>query len=309
MKDSTKPYIALSLTCLIWGTTYLVNKVGVGLIPPFLFTSVRHAISGIIMLSLVFIFQKEKWPSRKYLMFQALLGFFLLTIGNGIGVIGLKYIDSGLSAILAATSPILISLLVHRYTPQDKIGPIAWIGMFIGFIGLLIICVDKIKFPLHLDSNFIGISLTLISVLSWGGASVLSKTKNYQSSPFMAAGFQMIFGSLPLGFVSIFIEDHSQFHITNDIIGVWIYIIILGSLVAYSSYIYALKHLPAPIVSVQSYINPIIAMQLGYFVLGEVFSSKLIIGSILTLIGVFVLNYSEFKRKKKINTQVLEKSL
>ncbi|NOT36239.1 MAG: EamA family transporter [Saprospiraceae bacterium] len=302
MKNISRPYIALTLTCIIWGTTYLVNKVGVGLIPPFLFATVRHSVAGICLLFYIFAIRKEKFPDLKYLAFQAFLGFLLLSIGNGIGVLGLKYIDSGLSAILAATSPILISFLTHIYRPSDKIGPLAWIGILLGFSGLFIICADKIKLPFELDNNAIGILFTLISIASWAIGSVISKSKHYHSSPLMAAGFQMIFASIPLGIYCGINEDISQFLLTPKIIGIWMYLIILGSLVAYTAYIYALKHLPAPIVSIQSYINPIIAMQLGVLFLNESLSAQMILGSIFTLAGVFMINYFEYKRKARINS-------
>ncbi len=300
MSSQTRPYIALSLTCIIWGTTYLVNKLGVQLIPPFLFAFIRHSFAGILMLSYMFLIQKEEWPDWKYLRLQIFLGFLLLSIGNGVGVIGLKYIDSGLSAILAATSPILIAMLTHFFTPSDKIGLFAWIGLIIGFSGLSLICLEKIKFPIHLDENFIGISLTLLSIAAWASGTVISKSKPSKRSPFLSAGFQMIFASIPLGIVTIATEDYSNFHLSWKVLMIWAYLIVLGSLVAYTAYIYALKFLPAPVVSIQSYINPIIAMQLGYFILKENFSKTLLLGSALTLLGVFVVNYSEQKRKIRI---------
>lgn len=300
MKNLSRPYIALLLTCIIWGTTYLVNKLGVEVIPPFLFATVRHSVAGACLLFYIFIIRKEKFPDLKYLLFQAFLGFMLLSIGNGIGVLGLKYIDSGLSAILAATSPILISLLTHIYKPSDKIGSLAWIGILIGFLGLFVICSDKIKLPFSLDNNALGILFTLISVASWAVGSVISKSRHYTSSPLMAAGFQMIFACIPLGIYCGINEDLSQFHLTPKIIGIWTYLIVLGSLVAYTAYIYALKHLPAPIVSIQSYVNPIIAMQLGVLLLNEKISSQMIIGSVFTLLGVFMINYFEYKRKSRI---------
>ncbi len=300
MKNLSKPYIALALTCIIWGTTYLVNKVGVGLIPPFLFATVRHFMAGAIMLAYLFIIRKEKLPPKEYLIFQAFLGFLLLSIGNGVGVLGLKFIDSGLSAILAATSPILICLFTIFYNPHDKIGPLAWLGILLGFFGLVIICADKIKFPFQLDNNLIGITCTLISILAWAIGSVISKSRKYTTTPLMAAGFQMLFASIPLGFYCALQEDLSNFHLDLKVIGIWSYLIILGSLTAYTAYIYALKHLPAPIVSIQSYINPIIAVQLGYIFLNEKINLSTIIGAILTLAGVFMVNYFEYKRKKKI---------
>ncbi|MFN8280988.1 MAG: EamA family transporter [Saprospiraceae bacterium] len=301
-----KAYWALAMTCIIWGTTYLVNKLGVNHIPPFLFTAVRHSIAGVCMLSYVFFVHKEKWPDFRFIRFQILLGFLLLTIGNGVGVFGLKYIDSGLSAILAATSPITIALLVHFYKPEEKISSWGWVGLLMGFAGLVIICIEKITWPLHRDDNFIGIGLTLISVLAWGIGTVVSKTRTSHHSPFMAAGFQMIFGAIPLVIGALFSEDHSGFVLDTQAVLIWIYIIILGSLVAYTAYIYALRYLPAPIVSIQSYINPIIAMNLGVIFLNEIMSTQLIVGAVMTLIGVFIINFAEQRRKKILRLKDIE---
>ncbi|MCC6816621.1 MAG: EamA family transporter [Saprospiraceae bacterium] len=299
MNSISRPYIALSLTCLIWGTTYLVNKIGVSHIPAMLFATIRHLVAGIILLFYLFVIRKEKFPDKQFLLFQAVLGLLLLSIGNGIGVLGLKYIDSGLSAILAAASPIVISFLTHLYHPQDKIGKMAWLGILFGFIGLLIICSDKINLPFNFDNNFKGIFLTLISIMAWAIGSVFSKTKKFSNTPLMAAGFQMIFASIPLAAYCLMFEDYNSYRVDIKSIAIWLYVIVFGSLIAYSAYIYALKHLPAPIVSIQSYANPIIAVLLGYILLNEKLSSKIYFGGFITLIGIFLVNYFEYRRKKK----------
>jgi len=294
----SKAYLALILTCLIWGTTYLVNKLGVTRIPPFFFTSVRQIVSGTIILVYIFLIKRAPLPSKKYILFQVLLAFLLITLGNGIGTYGLSYIDSGISAILASLSPIIIALLTIYFRPSDQLSSLGWFGIFLGFVGLIFICFDKFSWPIGQNTTAIGLILTIVSVGAWGVGSVISKTKTYPYSPLMAAGFQMFFGGLPMAFLCVSFEELSNFSLTKEMFYIWLYLIVMGSLVAYSCYIYALRHLPATVVSIQSYINPIIAMFLGYFILNEPFTYRIIYGAIFTLFGVFILNYSEYRKHK-----------
>ncbi len=295
---NSKAYLALILTCLIWGTTYLVNKLGVTRIPPFLFTSVRQIVSGSIILLYLFLIKRMPFPSKKYLLFQMLLALLLITLGNGIGTYGLSYIDSGISAILASLSPIIIALLTIYFRPADSLNPLGWMGILLGFAGLILICFDKFTLPIGQNTTAIGLILTIISVGAWGIGSVISKTRTYTYSPLMASGFQMLFGGLPMVILCFTFEDLTNFYLTKDMFLIWLYLIVMGSLIAYSCYIYALRHLPATVVSIQSYVNPIIAIYLGYLILNEPMTHRLVYGAIFTLLGVFILNYSEYRKHK-----------
>ncbi|MBK7244329.1 MAG: EamA family transporter [Saprospiraceae bacterium] len=300
MDRLSKPYLALMLTCLIWGTTYLVNKLGVTQIPVFLFTSTRQLISGGLLLMYLFIIKKHPWPDTRYLLFQGMMALFMITLGNGIGTYGLAYIDSGVSAILAAVSPVIIALLTIYLKPDEQLNRIGWLGIITGFGGVVMICFDKLAPAANHDSTVLGFIFTLISVVAWGFGSVISKTRHFEYSPLLAAGFQMFFGGIPLAIIALFVGVPNEFHVTTNMLIIWVYLIGLGSIVAFSCYIYALKHLPATLVSIQSYINPIIAIFLGVLFLREKVSFQLIIGAVLTFIGVFLVNYSQYRRRKKL---------
>jgi drug/metabolite transporter (DMT)-like permease len=296
MTVKQKAYLALSATCLIWGTTYMVNKIGVSSIHPVLFSACRQVLSGLSILGYCFLYKKMTWPDQSYLRFQFMLGFILITIGNGIGVLGLSYIDSGLAAILAAFSPVVIAVLTTRMHPEDRLNPLGWFGVVLGFVGVYFICSHKIDWSgLDFGSN-LGIALTLLSVVAWGAGSVLSKTRSFQYSPFMTSGFQMIFGSIPMVLYSAYFVELDLIEFNSAGLISFFYVVIFGSMIAYSAYIYTLKHLPAIVAGIQSYINPMIAIVLGFVFLSETLTAEMILGSTAVIAGVFLVNYSQYRK-------------
>ncbi len=285
--SNRKAYLALTAVCIIWGTTYLVNKLGVTYMPPLFFTSVRQIIAGCALLSYLFFIRKEAWPDKSFIFLQIILGVLLITGGNGIGIYGLQYIDSGISAILATLSPILMAFLSSIAKSEHHISRWTWLGLSLGSIGIIIICIQKIG--MHPGAtSMLGIFFTLISVITWSCGSVYSKMKPHHHSPFLSAGFQMFFGGIPVFITSLFIEKPFSFQIQTNHLLIWLYTIVLGSLVAYSCFVYCLKHLPVTLVSIHNYINPILAMILGVVILNERMTFGIWIGAAITLTGVYI---------------------
>jgi drug/metabolite transporter (DMT)-like permease len=287
--SNKKAYLALSLVCLIWGTTYLVNKLGVMTMPALYFTSVRQLIAAILLLAYVFLIKKEAWPDKQFLILQLVLGVLLISCGNGIGIYGLQYIDSSISAILATFSPILMAFFLSISKSEPSPNRNTWLGLILGSTGIIIICLEKFM-GTTVHSTFIGIGFTLISIFCWAFGSVYSKIKSEKNSPLLAAGFQMLFGGIPVFVVSMFLEKPFDFTIELNHILIWLYTIILGSLVAYTCFIYCLKHLPVTLVSIHTYINPILAIFLGAIVLSEKITPWIITGTIISLIGVYIVS-------------------
>ena len=296
MTIQQKAYLALTATCLIWGTTYMVNKIGVSHIHPVLFSACRQILSGLSILGYCFFYKKMPWPDASYLKFQMFLGLVLISIGNGVGVLGLSYIDSGLAAILAAFSPLIIALLTTYLHPEDRLSSLGWTGVWIGFLGVYFICSSKLDWNgIEFNSN-LGILLTVLSVVAWGAGSVVSKTRSFHYAPIMTSGFQMIFGSIPMILYSVFFVDINDVSVNSEGLISFFYVVIFGSIVAYSAYVYTLKHLPAIVAGIQSYINPIIAIILGYFVLSENVTADMLLGSVAVILGVFLVNYSQYRK-------------
>jgi drug/metabolite transporter (DMT)-like permease len=277
----------------------MVNKIGVSNIPPFLFAFVRQFSAGVILSFYLFILKKHSFPSKEFLRFHSIIAILLISIGNGIGTYGLQYIDSGISAILAAISPILIALLSIYLNPEDRLRPTGWIGIALGTIGLLLICSDNFYSDHSRPNSFLGLAFTLMSVIAWSTGSVWSKTKKFKESPLMAAAIHMVVGAIPMLILSLFFEKPSEFQLTGKALMIWSYLIVFGSLVAYTAYIYALKYLPATLVSIQSYINPILALILGAIFLHEKLTTEILIGAFITIIGILLVNLSLYKESRK----------
>ena len=289
------PYFALGLVCIIWGTTYLANKIGVNDIPPFLFTAVRQLFAGGILLFIMVAFKNSPVPRGKDLVQQAILGFLLIGIGNGIGTFGLQYIESGVSSLLASLTPIVLALLVHFIVPNERLSRRGWIGIAVGTIGILLICYDKLSTPVH-PLAWVGFLLTGASVLAWSTGSVLTKkTRNQTTPPLTNAAIQMLSGGFML-LICWAMFERETVELSWKFVGIWAYLIIFGSIVAYGSFIYALRHLPATIVSVHTYVNPVIAVWIGWLVLSEGVNIRVILGAILCLTGVYIVNSSQFKK-------------
>lgn len=255
--------------------------------PPLFFTSVRQIIAGLLILGFLFFLRNEPFPGKDYLFHQMVLGFLLITCGNGVGIYGLQYIDSGISAILATFSPILMAFLVSISKSEYRIQKWTWLGLSLGSVGIIIICIQNIG--MHPGGTTVmGILFTLLSVLAWSLGSVHSKLNPQKNSPFLSAGFQMLFGGLPVLLTSLVIEKPWNFVIETNHILIWLYTIVFGSLVAYSCFIYALKHLPVTLVSIHNYINPILAIFLGAVILHEAITLWILLGASVTLVGVYI---------------------
>lgn len=285
--ENRRALAALVAVCIIWGTTYLINKLGVSSMPPLFFTSIRQLTAAILLLTYLFLIKKLKWPDRSFIKLQLILGLLLISGGNGLGIYGLQYIDSGISAILATFSPILIAFLMSMLQKDHHISKWTWIGLILGCLGILIICLQKIG--MHPGrASIIGILFTMLSIVTWAIGSVYSKIKKHNYNPFMSAGFQMLFGGIPVLVISLLFEKPWNIEIETYHILIWAYAIVLGSLVAYSCFIYCLNHLPVTLVSIHTYINPIIAVMLGALLLGELINFWILVGAVVSLTGVYL---------------------
>lgn len=292
MSSQSRPliaYLALGAVCIIWGTTYLALRIGVTQFPPFLFSVMRFLCAGPILLGFMLTVGKAKLPGRKGIFNQAVAGLLMVTLG--IAVVGWAemYVSSGLAAIICSMMPIwvvLINVSVNRN--ERPTFPIV-LGLLIGLSGIVMI------FGEHLsdfsDSRYtFGIALTFLANLSWAVGSVWTKKKNDQTNPFLNAGLQMFFGGLFLIPLSLIFDDYSTIHWSGGVISALVYLILVGSVAGYACYLYAVKKLPMTIVSLYAYINPIVAVLLGWLVLDEKLNMRIGIAILITIAGIYIVN-------------------
>jgi drug/metabolite transporter (DMT)-like permease len=282
-------YLALAAVCLIWGTTYLALRIAVLHFPPFLFTAIRQITAGLLLLVFMFTVGKTAIPSRAHIRRQAIGGFFMISMGNGLVAWAEMHIPSGVAAIICSMMPVVV-ILINVLTDKNERPNIPIIlGVAIGLIGIVMIFGEHIA-EFSNREYIIGIATTFIAVLCWAGASIWIKKRNGESNPFVNAGIQMFFGGVWLLPFTLIFDDLRSVSWSAEAAWSLVYLIVFGSIIAYASYSFALKKLPMTIVSLYAYVNPIVAIILGWAVLDEMLNARIIVAIILTVSGIYIVN-------------------
>ncbi len=294
-----KAWLALAAVCIIWGTTYMANKVGVTHVPPLLFSAIRQIIAGVLILTWFMLRNQIPWKDRSYLRFQATIGFFMLSIGNGLSLVALRYLDSGIAALLSAALPIVFVLLNLAMRSDDRLSWSGIMGISLGMVGITFMSWDELH--VSADSSYTwGLLFLLIALSSWAYGSLISKSRTWTYPVFLNAGIQMVAGGCITLTFSYPLETWSDMQWLPEVTWAMIYLVLIGSLIAYSSYMYALAHMPATIVSIYSYINPLIALVVGWAILDERLDSRVGIATLLILGGVYLVNHDYLRKRKRV---------
>lgn len=292
-RPNIRAYIAWIAICIIWGTTYLFIRIGVETIPPMLFAGLRWIIAGIILISILRLRGKQ-FPKKEDLLHIAIIGIALLGLGNGLVVVGEQWIESGLAALLITTVPFWMVGLESFLPSGPKLNWMIITGLIIGSLGVGLIFGGNLKY-LFETKYLVGVLSILGAVVSWSGGSVYSKYKKLNVHPLMSASVQMLIaGSLQiiLGFT---LGDFNHLHFTQSGLISLLYLVVMGSIFGYGSYVYAIEHLPLSLVSTYAYINPIIALVLGWIFLNEGLNIFIAIASVVIISGVILVKLGSIR--------------
>lgn len=297
----TRAYLALAAICIIWGTTYTAIKLAVLDFPPFLLVGMRQTIAGLILLGLAWVSRKTWLPDRKYVLLQALTGLATITGGNGFITWGMQYVSSGVASIIGSLTPVMVVLFSLALRNKERVNTQVIMGVLLGFGGLGIIFNDGWQDFLKPEYR-LGIIGCFASCCTWSLGTVLAKRWNSSDvSPLMNAGLQISAGGLGGFVLSFFFDTHYDIHHTTEGWAAMFYLILIGSALAFTLYMYALKHLSAAVSSLYTYINPTVAILLGWAVLGESLTSGALVGMAVTIAGVWLVNTGQ--RRLRNETQ------
>ena len=299
IQTNIKAYLAYATVCVLWGTTYLAIRIGVSHVPPFLFGGLRWLLSGIVFL--IFLKIKGKhFPNKKELFHLAVIGLFLLGIGNGFLNFAEQWMPSGLSSLLVTTVPFWM-VGMEMLTPRGpKLNLTVAAGLVLGLAGVTIIFSHDVKLLVNAD-YLSGILSIFVLVIFWSLGSVYSKYKKLNVDPLMGAAVQMFVGGVVQTITGLSLGEFSKFSFDTGSLIAFIYLFAIASLIGYSAYIYMITHLPLSFASTYAYINPVIALFLGWLVLNEKLNLLIFIGAAVILTGVVVV-------KKGVKLQLLSKT-
>ena len=305
MKTISKAYLALAIVCFFWGTTYLVIRIGVVSFPAFLFSGIRQLTAGVILwITLLFLKKKVKLTLSD-IGKQIIPGVLMIGCGNGIISWAEKYIPSGLAALIVSIMPLyvtLINLFVIKGKKKFNL-PIS-LGLLLGSTGIVLIFRDNIS-DLSNKEYFWGVISSFFGSLCWSAGTIYMKSARFTTDSYTNAAIQFTSGGIALLIASLFFDDYSQLqNITAESIWALVYLILFGSIIAFLAYLYALENLPVGLVSVYAYINPFIALLLGFFVLNERITWITILAFATTLIGVYAINRGYTIKNRQADTLI-----
>jgi drug/metabolite transporter (DMT)-like permease len=296
--NNRKAYLALLVVCFVWGISWVGTKEAVKHMPPFQMVGIRQILAGLCYIGF-FIFRGEKMPRGKDWKIILLLSFLNFMVSNGLATWGTKLTTAGIASILGAIFPLWL-VLILTFRGRSRIPGMAWFGMLLGYAGICVIFYDHLK--LLFDYSFLGgILLGLIAALAWAFGTVYTKEFAGNFNPYHSIGWQMLISGVVLNIMTT--ATGHTIPITEISMHTWLvilFLVVVSSIIAFLAYLYALQRLPASLVSIYAYINPIVAVFAGHFIIHEKLSLLILEGSLVTLTGVYMVNRALLKSKKEV---------
>jgi drug/metabolite transporter (DMT)-like permease len=296
--------IAFATVYLVWGSTYFFIQKAVHDIPPFIVGALRFFTAGLVLLAWC-IYKKEKLWNPQQFKVAAITGVLLLFVGNGAVIWAEQNLSSSLVAVLVSAAPLWFVLLdVPKWKENFKSRPTIT-GLIVGFAGVIMLFSERVAAALSTSQSMIqvvGLIVLVMGSMSWAGGSLYSKYKG-SGSPVVNTMWQLIAAGIVFGITSLASNEWKDFHWQSVSTGAWlsvVYLTIMGSLAAYSAYVWLLQVRPATQVSTYAYVNPVVAVLLGAFFAGEHITTLQLSGLAVILTSVLLINLAKQKKEKQL---------
>jgi len=273
---------------VIWGTTYLAIKFAVETIPPFMMMAFRSLSAGVVLYAWG-RFRGDADATRKELPPLVLIGLLFFLIGHGGLAWAQKTVPSGVASLLVASEPVIISLFEPLFTREGVVGKRTILGMLVGIIGVAVLLM-----PHGLDfknTNVTGTLVILFCAGSWASGAIYSRVAKLPRSPFIRGGMQLLAGGMMLIIVSLLLGEWSGFSFTQVTVRSWAglaYLILFGSIITFSAYTWLLSMTSATRISTHTFINPIIAVFVGWAIGSEALTWEILIATVLIVFSVWL---------------------
>jgi drug/metabolite transporter (DMT)-like permease len=293
-----KVVLAFGLVYVFWGSTYLAIDIAVQSIPPGLMCAVRFSIAGVVMLFACALTGRRIWYSPRQIAASSAVGVLLLMGGN----LTLSYaelsVSTGLAALIIAITPLWFLVLDSILLGHHRISGRGKAGLALGVAGLLVLFYPELTSTTALGRKELYASLSLIAgSFSWALGSVLSKRWQSGMDPFSSTGWQVTAAGVANFVFAILVEDLHRVGWTARGIGAVSYLIVCGSWIGYTAYIWLLEHVPTSKVSTYAYVNPVVAVFLGWLILHERVTGFILAGSAVVVLSVILVTSAKVKEK------------
>lgn len=286
-----------ALLCFIWGSTWLAIRVGLESLTPLLSAGIRFLIASAFIFMLMkirhIVIQKDAVALRLYL----LMGFFSFVIPFGLVYWAEQFVPSGMASVLFAVYPFFVAIFSYIRIPADKIDIFKIFGIIIGFIGIFIIFSDS--FSGNISDYLLGMFACVLSGVIQAWIAISIKKFGYHLNPLSMNFYPMIIGGTFLTLIGYFTEDLSHVRFDENAVFSILYLAFFGSVVTFTSFYWLIKKINVVVLSFITFITPIVALILGYFIYDETLSTHHFIGSSFVLAGVFGANLGNLIKLKR----------
>jgi drug/metabolite transporter (DMT)-like permease len=281
-------YAAWIAVCVFWGTTYLAIRICLETMPPLLMAGLRNIIAGLVLGALlaargVPLPERSSWPGL------VVMGLLLLGLGNGCVVWAEQWVPSGVTAVVVATTPFWMVGLDATLPSGEPLTRRHLMGLVLGFLGILMLVWPDLQSTGAGSRRFLaGFVALQVACISWTLGSAYSRRHARHENVLFAAAAQMAVGGAALLLLGTILGEWPHLRFTMRTSSAFVYLIVLGSLVGFVAYVYALKYLPVATVSLYAYVNPVIAVVLGMLLLDEPFTGRMAVAVFVIFLGILV---------------------
>jgi drug/metabolite transporter (DMT)-like permease len=267
--DRALAYAAFAVVCIVWGTTYLAIRVAVTTMPPFLLTGARYLFAGVVLFVVAKLHGDAIPRGGRLLGDVVLCGVLMVAIGNLSVVWAEQWVPSGFAALFVGTAPFWVTLIELLRRSGERLELRRGIGMLVGFLGVAMLVTPR-GAGHAFDAHFvIGALVIQAGCIAWQYGTVRGKHTLGGVPPLMSSALQMLCGGLVVTVAGLFLGELPRFHATPRTFAALAYLSLFGSVLAYTSYVYAARHLRTTNMSFYTYVNPVVAVILGWLVLHE----------------------------------------
>jgi drug/metabolite transporter (DMT)-like permease len=300
-RSTWKFLLAFAIIYFVWGSTYLAIRVGVREFPPFLMAALRFSVAGMVLYGWM-IARGARPPSWRQWMGICLLAILFFVLDYGLVFWAEQRVPSGITAVMMATIPAFIALSEITFLGTQKMTVRLAFALLLGLAGVAVL----LSRSLHLGGMPIdrsGAMALLVASISWALGTALTRKLALPSSPMMNSGSQMLAGGALLALTSTMLGEFRNFHPSSISPGAWfslLYLIVAGSIIAFTAYLWLLHHESPTKVATYAYVNPVVAVLLGYLLGGETLDRRTVLGTALILVSVVAITTAKAKRARQV---------
>jgi drug/metabolite transporter (DMT)-like permease len=295
-RPTWKTLLAFAIIYFVWGSTFLAIRIGVHEVPPFLLAAIRFSIAG-LALYLWSIARGEHSPTAREWKSISLLAVLIFVIDYGLLFWAEQRVPSGIAAVVVAIIPAFMTISEIVFLKTQKLTIRLAASLLIGLAGVAVLMSHSILMSRSLNLGGApidarGAAALIVASIGWSIASALMRKVPLPASKVMSSATQMLAGGIFLAITSAALGEFHNFHPANVSREAWLcllYLIIFGSIIAFTAYVWLLHHESPTKVSTYAYVNPVVAVLIGYFFAGESLGARTILGSALVLVSVIVI--------------------